>query len=112
MKEESLKKIMQNSTVETSEDFINNLMNAIEVSKEQQKIPFWNSFRFILVTSSVFMILATGILFKLLDQSSSFLSILKNIPKIPVFSIITILLFYTINSIIRVRELSKNTHTL
>ena len=109
MKEESLKKIMQKSSVETSDDFMNTLMNRIEVSKEKRKIKIWNSFRYTLVATLVLLIPATGILFKLLRQESSFLSALKEIPTTPIFVIITLFLLYSINSMIRLQNHSKMT---
>ncbi|GGG12255.1 hypothetical protein GCM10011344_11210 [Dokdonia pacifica] len=108
MKEESLKKIMQKSTLETSDDFINNLMDTIEVSKQQQKIRFWNSYKFTLITTLILIIPATGLLFRLLRQESAVLSIFKNIPITPMFVAITLLLLYMINTIIKLQETSKN----
>lgn len=109
MKEESLKKIMQKSSIETSDDFMNTLMNRIEVSKEEQKVTIWNSFRYILIAVLVLLIPATGILFKLLRQESSFLSTLKDIPTTPVFVVITLFLLYGINSMIRLQNHAKMT---
>jgi hypothetical protein len=109
MKEESLKKIMQKSSIETSDDFMNTLMNRIEVSKEEQKVTIWNSFRHTLVAALVLLIPATGILFKLLRQESSFLSTLKDIPATPIFVITTLLLLFGINSMIRLQNHAKMT---
>ncbi len=107
MKEESLKKIMQKSSVETSDDFMNTLMNRIDTSKEKKKIAIWNSFRYTLIATLILLIPATGILFKLLRQESSFLSTLKDIPTTPVFVVITLFLLYGINSMIRLQNHSK-----
>ena len=109
MKEDSLKKLIQKSTLETSDDFINNLMDTIEVSKQPQKVNFWNSYKFTLICTSILIIFITGVLFKLLRQESA-LTIFKEIPTTPIFAIVTLVLLYTINSIIKLKEKSKVLH--
>lgn len=105
MKEESLKKIIQKSTLETSDDFINNLMSAIEV-EQKQKVTIWDSFKFSLSISILLIVIATGVLFKILHQeNATFLN--ENIPTTPIFIGITAILFYAINFLIRLQENSK-----
>lgn len=103
MKEEELKKIMQKSTLETSDDFINQLMHIID-AKEERKVSHWNSFRSVLIASSVLLVVITFIFYKLLQVQSSFLEIFSSIPKIPLFVMVTLSLLYFINSSIRLYE--------
>ncbi len=104
MKEEELKKIMSKSTIETSDDFVNTLMNTIEVDQEIKSTSFLWSFKPILITCSVLILTITFILFKFLNHSNILLNVLTKIPKIPVFVVVTLLLLFYINSIIKLNE--------
>ncbi|MBG6129562.1 hypothetical protein IWQ47_001135 [Aquimarina sp. EL_43] len=104
MKEEELKKIMSKSTIETSDDFINTLMNTIEVDQKNKETSFWWSFKPILITCSILILTITFILFKFLNYSNISLSVLTKIPKTPVFVVVTLVLLFYINSIIRLNE--------
>ncbi|WP_299217279.1 hypothetical protein [uncultured Aquimarina sp.] len=102
MKEENLKKLISKSTVETSNDFINNLMNAIEAQKETKKMSFRFSFKMVLLVCSTLTLILSGLLFNILGKESRlFDSLTEDIPKTPVFLVITLTLLYYINSIIR-----------
>lgn len=108
MKEEELKKIMQKSTLKTSDDFINKLMHTIDVKEEKRKMSLWNSFRPVLITSSILLIVITFIFYKLLQVESRFLEALSSIPKTPLFVMVTLFFLYVINSSIRLYERLKS----
>lgn len=108
MKEEELKKIIQKSTLETSDDFINKLMHTIDAKEEERKVFLWNSFRPVLITSSILLVVITFIFYKLLQVQSSFLEILSSIPKTPLFVLVTMFLLYILNWSIRTYERMKS----
>ncbi len=108
MKEEELKKIIQKSTLETSDEFINKLMHTIDVKEEKRKMSLWNSFRPVLITSSVLMVMITFIFYKLLQVESRFLEVLSSVPKTPLFVLVTLFLLYVINWSIRTYEQMKS----
>ncbi len=102
MKEEELKKIINKSTVETSDDFINNLMNAIEV-KEQTKNNLTWSLKIVLITCFILIVLLLWVLPKVIDYKVfNFFSF--EIPKTPLFLTITFVFLYYVNSIVRLNH--------
>lgn len=101
MKEEALKKIIKKGSLETSNEFVDSLMNQIEVEQEVKKVPTWWSFKWVLVSCIVLTLILTFVLFKLLASFAIF----SHIPKLPVFLCVTSLLLYYINTLVRVREL-------
>ncbi|WP_298540087.1 hypothetical protein [uncultured Aquimarina sp.] len=102
MKEEELKRIISKSTVETSDDFINNLMNAIEVQEQTKKVKVWWSFRTILILCSILILLIVGLLHQVIGTDNGLLNSSSiDIPKTPVFLIITFALLYYLNTVIR-----------
>jgi len=100
MKEEELKKIISKSTVETSDDFINNLMNVIEV-KEQTKntIVSW-SLKIVLLVCFILIMLVLWVLPKVIDYDL-FNVFSFEVPKTPLFIMITFVFLYYVNSMVR-----------
>lgn len=106
MKEDRFKELMQKSTLETSDDFINSLMDTIEVSKHQ-KSKFWNSFSFTITITTILILLGTGMLYKLLRQEQITIDFLEVIPATPLFIVVTAILLYALNSMIRIHSKLK-----
>ncbi len=101
MKEEHIKKIIKKSRIETSEVFVDELMNAIEKSQETKKIKSWWSFKVVLTVCAVLVLFLTFFLFKLLHHDSGFLTSLIGGHKMPIFIVVTLILLYNINSILK-----------
>ena len=101
MKEEDIKKILSKSEIETSDDFINKLMNRIEVEKEHKKIPFLSVFKPVLAVCAILGFIVILMLTKLLDIEFNFL----NVPsKTPILIVATFVFLYFINNMIRMNE--------
>lgn len=107
MKEDELKKIIKKSELKTSDDFINTLMHSIETSREAKKESIWWSFKPVMIVCTILLLLITMALFKLLSNENSFINSLMDVPKIPIFTLVTIFLLVYINSLIRLNELKK-----
>ncbi|MDH7444379.1 hypothetical protein [Aquimarina sp. 2201CG14-23] len=104
MKEEELKKIMGKSAIETSDDFINKLMDTIEKDQKVEKISFWWSFKPVLIVCSSLVLTITFFLYKFLSTDSSFLNLLGEVNKTPIFVMITLVFLYFINQVIKLNE--------
>ncbi len=102
MKEEQLKKIIQKSAIETSDDFLNNLMHSIEAKQKMRQPSFWWSFKTVLMICMLLVMVISFLLFK--DVT---FGVATNIPKTPVFVIITAALLFGINHIMRLNENQK-----
>lgn len=103
MKEDQIKKIIQKSTVETSDDFINTLMQLIEAEEKVKPTSVWWSFRTILILCSLLTMIITLGVFRFSTMGMEILNI-GGIPKTPVFIVVTVLLLCLINHLIRVSE--------
>ncbi|WP_109301059.1 hypothetical protein [Aquimarina sp. AU474] len=102
MKDDQLKKIIQKSTIETSDDFLNNLMHTIENQKNVKKSSLWWSFKSVLIACTLLVTGITFLTFIYLGNTTG--SISFEIPKTPIFIIITTLLLLAVNHVIRVNE--------
>ncbi len=103
MKEEDIKKIISKSTVETSDDFINNLMNTVVAQKKAKQKTFWWSFPVILVICSILTLLIIGMFNHILHNKLTFSNgLVNNIPRTPFLLIITATILFYINNIIRI----------
>ncbi|WP_422106875.1 hypothetical protein [Winogradskyella sp.] len=105
MKEEQLKKIIQKSTVETSDQFINNLMSSIDHNQERKKT-LKSLFKRALIAISIVSIAMSYVLYQYLDSENS-LGILPNIPKTPLFVIFMVVILFYINTFIRTNEQNR-----
>lgn len=104
MKEEELKKIIRKSKIETSDDFINQLMNTIEIDKEVSKASYWWSFRSIIIGCTILVLAITFILFKFLNSDNILLNNFTDIPKTPIFIMVILIILFYINTIIKLNE--------
>ncbi|MEO1031150.1 MAG: hypothetical protein AAFX55_07080 [Bacteroidota bacterium] len=105
MKEEQLKKIIQKSTIETSDQFINNLMSSIDLNQERKKT-LKGLFKRALIAISIVSIAMSYVLYQYLGDENS-LSILPNIPKTPLFVIFMVVILFYINTFIRTNEQNR-----
>ncbi|AXT55140.1 hypothetical protein D1815_04980 [Aquimarina sp. AD1] len=107
MKEENVKKILEKSTVETSDDFINKLMKKVDVQQNTKKSSFW-SFKIVIVACSILLFIAIGSLHNFPEHNfSMFGSFFNNIPKTPFFLMIIITILCFMNSIIRLNYFNE-----
>jgi TRAP-type C4-dicarboxylate transport system permease small subunit len=104
MNNEEFKEIISKSTIETSDDFITTLMSTIEVSQEVEKTSSWWSYRPVIITCTILIVIITHILYTLLRADSSLLKFLADIPKTPIFIFVILLSLYGINNIIKLNE--------
>lgn len=103
MKEEQIKKIVQQSIVETSDDFVDKLMSKIEADEKMVVSPVWN----LKTTLSCIIGLSLAVsftTFKILDQSVITLSIEWAIPKTMVFSITSLTILVFINHVLKLTD--------
>ncbi|WP_299180027.1 hypothetical protein [uncultured Aquimarina sp.] len=107
MKEENIKKILEKSTVETSDDFINKLMKKVDVQQKAKKSSFW-SFNIVIVACSILLFIVVGSLYNLSEYDFKiFSSFFNNIPKTPIFLMIIITILCFMNSIIRLNYFNE-----
>lgn len=112
MKEEQLKKIIKKSTIETSDDFINDLMVSIKKSQEVEEKYFWWSFKPVLIACAILVLTLTFFLFKLLSADTSFLNPIVSVHKTPIFIVITLIFLYYINSIIKLNKMRTRSNVV
>ncbi|RZN84649.1 MAG: hypothetical protein EVB11_00945 [Winogradskyella sp.] len=103
MKEEQFKKIIKKSSIETSEDFINNLMESIEIHKKTQKTSF-KAIRLVLGIVSVIISCLVFLFIKSDSKENSYWEFMISIPKIPLLVIVTLSLLFGLNYLIRLNE--------
>ncbi len=106
MKEEQLKKIIEKSTIETSDDFINNLMSSVEMNQERKK-SLKRLFKTVLIVISILSIAISFILFQYTGDKNSPINVLTHIPKTPLFVVFMIAILGYINAFIRLNEQNK-----
>ncbi len=105
MKEEQFKKIIKKSTLTTSEGFVDELMSNIKESKEvKNKYVLWQ-FKPILSICVVLILVLTFLLFQVLGLEVGVLSSMIGTKKIPIFIVVTSVLFYYLNEMVK---LDKN----
>ncbi|NHF59388.1 hypothetical protein FK220_008560 [Flavobacteriaceae bacterium TP-CH-4] len=104
MTEEQLKKIMVKSTLETSDEFLDTLMSTIEKKQMVERIPLWWSFIPVVIASIILVLLATLLLFQLLQSDVRLFGSLVSIPKTPLFVMVTLIFLYYINAVIKLNE--------
>jgi len=107
MKEEQLKKIIKKSTVETSDDFINNLMESIEISQKASKPSFWSSFKPTLIFSALLLCIISYAAYSLTSSDDMGLEYFSKLPKTPIFLLLTLALLFAMNSVITLNEQKK-----
>lgn len=101
MKEEKFKELISKSTIETSDDFINKVMQGIQLQKEAKKqSPFW-SFPVIIIVCTALILMILGMLFYAFNTEYV---IFSSIPKTPVFLVIIGIGLYYINQLIRFQQ--------
>ncbi len=77
-------------------------MNAIEVKQQAKNTYVWWSFRTILIVCSVLIIIVLSLLLKVIyNDSGLFKSFSFEVPKTPLFLMITFAFLYYVNSIVR-----------
>ncbi|RNC88339.1 MAG: hypothetical protein ED556_03910 [Winogradskyella sp.] len=106
MNEEQFKKIIKKSNLETSDDFINNLMSTIEVNKERKKA-LNKLFKITLFTVAVVTAVTSFIMFKYLGDKNGLVVIFTSIPKTPIFVVFMVITLGYINSFIRLNERNR-----
>lgn len=103
MKEEEFKKIIQKSSVEISNDFINTMMNSIETNQKRKKA-LKRLFHRALIIITILSTTLSFTLFQYLKGENSLLNIVTNMPKTPVFVLFMIVILIYLNSFIKVNE--------
>lgn len=103
MNEEQLKKLIQKSTTETSEDFVNQLMTAIEAQEKVKKARVLQSFKIVLLACTVLIAGLTFLLFKFLGIEFGTFRTFTHIPRTPIFIVVLLVLLYYVNRVIRLR---------
>ncbi|WP_281986386.1 hypothetical protein [Aquimarina aggregata] len=99
--EEKLRQLLKKSTINTSDDFINNLMHTIEDKHSAKSPSIWWSFKTVFIACTALVLILTFILFKLIHIENGFLGSISNIPKMPIFLIITTVFLYYINTLVK-----------
>lgn len=108
MKEEELKKIISKSTIETSDNFIDEIISRVEENtKCKEAYHFW-SFRYVLYTCLVLVFVITFFLFRILNDTNGSLRFIADVVKTPIFLLVTITCLYYINNIIKLNENLSN----
>ena len=110
MKDEQLKKILKKSTLETSDDFINNLMESIETSQEVPKSSFWSSFRITLIFSALLLCIISYTAFILTHSDFIGLEYFSKLPKTPFFLLLVLGALVAINYVITLNEQKKKNY--
>ncbi|MGY3794606.1 hypothetical protein [Aquimarina sp. 433] len=98
MKEEKFKELISKSTIETSDDFVNKVMQGIQLQKEVKKQSRFWSFPVIIIVCSALILTILGMLFYTLNTEYA---IFSSIPKTPIFLFIIGIGLYYINQLIR-----------
>ena len=104
MNEDQFKNIIKKSRLETSGGFLDELMHSIEKKQKLKKNSFWWSFKGIVSVCAVLTVLFTFFLFKILSDDTGLLSSIAGIHKTPIFIMITLMLLYYINTILKLNK--------
>lgn len=103
MTEDQIKKIVQNSTLKTSENFVGDLMNHIEAKVKVERTKVWSLG--VTVSGILFILLILNLIFyKVLNQSITVLNIDLSGYKNALMLLFLIIIFTTINFILRLHE--------
>jgi len=103
MNEQQLKELLQQSKIETSPDFTDNLMNQIELTPKTKKSNLW-SFPLVL---SVISLVAFVISYLLYTSPSAFFQAKAATFKTPVLLIVSVSFLLVINYVIKMNEIQK-----
>ncbi|GAA0721149.1 hypothetical protein GCM10009430_22100 [Aquimarina litoralis] len=98
MKEEKFKELIIKSTIETSDDFINKVMQGIQLQEEAKKQSLFWSFPVIIIVCTVLILMILGTLFYTFNTEYA---IFSSIPRIPIFLVIIGIGLNYINQLIR-----------
>lgn len=103
MKEEEIKKIVQNSTLETSDGFVDDLMNKVEAREAATASLIWSIKTVILAIGIIALILAF-LFFKSSHISNYISNIGFSIPKLPLLWMTSLIFLSSINYLLRLNE--------
>lgn len=108
MKEEEIKRIVQNSKLETSADFTDRLMLKIEEKEAKRKTALNRIFVLVLSGLCALSIAISYLLFTNFGSTFIFSPFKLKISGTPVFLVITVFLLFAINYWLRLRHNYKN----
>ncbi len=103
MKEEEIKKIVQNSILETSDGFVDDLMNKVEIREATTVSLVW-SVQTVILAISIIVFLLAFLCLKSSHISHYVSNIGFSIPKLPLLWMISLIFLSSINYLLRLNE--------
>lgn len=103
MKEEEIKKIVQNSILETSDGFVDDLMNKIEAREAATASVIW-SIKTVILAIAIIALFLAFLCFKSSHISHYISTIGFSIPKLPLLWMTSLILLSSISYLLRLNE--------
>lgn len=103
MKEEEIKKIVQNSILETSDGFVDDLMNKVEIREATTVSLVW-SIQTVILAIGIIALLLAFLYFKISHLSHYTSNIGFSIPKLPLLWMTLFIFLASINYLLRLNE--------
>lgn len=103
MNEKDTKELLEKSIIETSDDFTDKLMQRLEAAEVAEKTSVW---RFTPIFSVLIVVILTlsFAFYKYLESGATLFQTGIEISRTPIFLIVTVLLLFAINHILKLNE--------
>ncbi|GMN05886.1 hypothetical protein MTsPCn5_12750 [Croceitalea sp. MTPC5] len=111
MKEDKIKKLIQQSKLETSNGFTERLIHKLEAQPKQQKTPI-RSYQKMLFPTILIVVFMSYLVYRFSDSIFSLFNTELNLSNKPIFMISSIFFLFLINYMIRLNEAYKKLNTI
>jgi len=111
MKEDKIKKLIQQSKLETSHGFTERLIHKLEAQPKQQKVSML-SYQKMLLPITLIVVFMSYLIYRFSDSIVSLFNTGINLSNKPIFMISSIFFLFLINYMVRLNETYKKLNTL